>query len=185
MPPIRTRKVTPEEKRIATAIREIQDRIIKNVAIAARTYSVLYHKLYHCYNGQPAANILGSQNKALSLEQESAVVLYIDWCEELGRPYKYKHIELAANSLLWASGFSGTVSKLWTTRFIKQTNLLCQCSKPLSTEKKASQKCDNIELYFEKFIRWYRELQIKPKNLYNFDKTGFRIGYLAGMIVFT
>ena len=26
---------------------------------------------------------------------------------------------------------------------------------------------------------------MKPKNLYNFNKTGFRIGYLAGQIVFT
>jgi len=111
MPPIRTKKVTPEEQRIAKAIREIKDGTLKNVSVAAHHHHVPYHKLYHRFHGRPAMESNGGHNKALSIEQENALLLYIDRCHELGRPCKRRHIELAANSLLWASDSPRTVSK--------------------------------------------------------------------------
>src|SRR5208282_2409459 len=67
----------------------------------------------------------------------------------------------------------------------KRKDVLRHRTKPLSAQRKAAQKRSDIELHFEKFIRRYRELCIKPANLHNFDETGFRIGCLAGHIVFT
>jgi DDE superfamily endonuclease len=55
----------------------------------------------------------------------------------------------------------------------------------LSAQRKAAQKLSDIETHFSKFGRRYRQLEIKPCNLHNFDETGFRIGCLAGQIVFT
>jgi hypothetical protein len=55
----------------------------------------------------------------------------------------------------------------------------------LSAQRKAAQKQADIDTHFRKFWEKYRELRIRPKNLYNFDETGFRIGCLAGQIVFT
>ena len=57
-------------------------------------------------------------------------------------------------------------------------------SKPLSAQWKAAQRQDDIKLHFEKFKYRYEELEMKLENLYNFDETGFRIGCLAGQIVF-
>lgn len=185
MPPVRTKKVTPEEQRIAKAIKAIKDSTVKNASVAARQYYVPYSKLYHRLNGQPAVDSNGGHNKALSVEQEKALLLYIDRCHELRRACKHKHIELAANSLLLASGSTYTVSVSWTTRFIKRTGCLRHRTKPLSAERKAAQKRADIELHFEKFRRRYQELRMKPENLHNFDETGFRIGCLSGQIVFT
>jgi hypothetical protein len=36
MPPIRTKKVTPKEKQIATAISEIRDGMLKNITVATQ-----------------------------------------------------------------------------------------------------------------------------------------------------
>src|SRR5436853_4182139 len=67
-------------------------------------------KCYHCFyvpyklvrqlNGQSTTENNGGHNKALSTIQEKALLLYIDRCEERGRPCKHKHIEIVANSLL-------------------------------------------------------------------------------------
>ncbi len=58
-------------------------------------------------------------------------------------------------------------------------------SKLLLAQRKAAQKHDDIKLHFQKFHDRYEELEIELKNLYNFDETSFRIGCLAGQIVFT
>jgi hypothetical protein len=100
MPPICTKKVTLKEKRIATAISEIRDRTLKNITVTAQKHHVPYHKLYHRFHSRPAADSLSRRNKALSIKQEQALLLYIDRCKQLGQPCKHKHIELAANSLL-------------------------------------------------------------------------------------
>jgi hypothetical protein len=68
---------------------------------------------------------------------------------------------------------------------VKRTKVLQHRSKPLSAQRKAAQKRDDIELYFKKFDTRYQELEMKLENLYNFDETGFRIGCLTGQIVFT
>ena len=47
MPLVYTKKVTPEEQRIAKAIKDIKDGTLKNASIAAHHYHVPYSKLYH------------------------------------------------------------------------------------------------------------------------------------------
>jgi hypothetical protein len=189
MPPIRStkpaNKVTPEEQRIAKALRELKDGTLKNPAVAARVHHLPYDKLLRWSKGMSSIESNGGHNKALTTEQEQALLLYIDCCEELGRLCKRKHIKIGANTLLALSGSPFHVSKSWTTRFIKRTKCLRHWTKPLLAQRKAAQKRDNIELHFEKFRRRYEKLHMKPENLYNFDETGFRIRCLASQIVFT
>src|SRR5277367_4478808 len=184
MPPIR-KKITPEEQRIARAIKALKDGEYTTVAKAHRAYNVPYQKLLLRHQGRLSTNSLGGHNKALNDAQEQALLQYIDRCDELGRPCKHKHIELAANSLLRASGNSNTVSRAWTSRFIKRHKVVRHRLKPLSAARKAAQKQSDIDLHFELFQKRWRELSMVPKNLHNFDKSGFRIGCLAGQIVFT
>ena len=78
MPPIREKKITPEEQRIAKEIKEVQDGTLKNITVAAQHHHVPYHKLYHRFHGRPAMKTNGRHNKALFTEQEKALLLYID-----------------------------------------------------------------------------------------------------------
>jgi hypothetical protein len=138
MPPIRGKKVTPKEQYIAKAIREIRNSTLKNATVAAQHHHVPYHKLYHHLHGRPAIETNGGHNKALSAEQEKALLLYIDWCEEMGCLCEHKHIELAANSILRASNSLQLVSRSWTIRFIKRMKILQHHSKPLLEQQKAA-----------------------------------------------
>jgi hypothetical protein len=115
MPPIRStkpaNKVTLEEQRIAYAIRDLKDGTLKNAAIAAKAHCVPYNKLLCRFKGMPPIKSNGGHNKALTPLQEQALLLYINRCEELGRPCKRKHIKIAANTLLALSGSLCHVSK--------------------------------------------------------------------------
>src|SRR5947209_4715665 len=185
MPPIRT-KANPEEGRIAKAIEALEKGEFTHVTEAHRYFNVPYGKLLHRYQGRKAANSLGGKNKLLNDAQEQAILQYIDRYDQLGRPCDHRHIELAANSVLQASGtlqltgryfgLPKTVSKAWTSRFIKRHNVFKHSTKPLSAQRKAAQKAEDIELHFHKFEKRYKELEIIPANLHNFDETGFRIG---------
>jgi hypothetical protein len=48
----------------------------------------------------PSIESNAGHNKALSPEQEKALLLYIDRCDEMGHPCEHKHIKAAANSIL-------------------------------------------------------------------------------------
>jgi hypothetical protein len=80
MPPVRgkkgQKKVTPEEQRIAKAIKDIEDGTHKNAATAARAWHVPYDKLLRRSQGMHSIESNGGQNKALSAEQEKALLLY-------------------------------------------------------------------------------------------------------------
>jgi hypothetical protein len=138
MPPVRGKKVTPEEQRIAKAIKDIEDDTHKSTATAARAWHVPYDKLLRRSQGMHSIESNGGQNKALSAEQEKALLLYMDRCEEMGRPCEHKHIEAAANSILQASDSPQLVSRCWTSRFIKRTKVHRHRTKPLSAQRKAA-----------------------------------------------
>ena len=137
MPPIR-KKITPEEARIAKAIKALQEGQYTTVAKAHRAFNVSYQKLLHRFNGRPSNGTNDGLNKTLNSAQESALLLYIDRCDELGRLVKHKHIELVANSLLRASGSGETVSRAWTSRFIKRHKVVRHRTKPLLAQRKAA-----------------------------------------------
>ena len=79
MPPIRS-KITPEEARIARAIKGIARGEYKSVAEANRACNVPYGKLYYRNKGWKCNDANGGLNKALDYAQEEALLLYIDWC---------------------------------------------------------------------------------------------------------
>src|SRR5450432_4858441 len=98
MPVVRTRN-TPEEARIAKAIQALDNGECKSVSEAHKAFNVPYKKLLSRYRHRSKASHSG-QNKALDAAQEEALLQYIDRCNQLSRPSKRQHIELAANSIL-------------------------------------------------------------------------------------
>jgi hypothetical protein len=105
---------------------------------------VPYKKLLGRYkHGSKASH--GGHNNALDSAQEKALLEYIDRCDQLGWPAKRWHIALATNSILWASGEFKEVSKPWVTRFIRRHSIKKHRTKPLSAERKASYKKEDIQ----------------------------------------
>jgi hypothetical protein len=91
-------------------------------------------------------------------------------------------IEAAANSILRASDSPRLVSRCWTSRFIKRTKIHRHCTKPLSAQRKAAQKRDDIELHFEKFDNRYKELEMKPETFIILTKLASRLGVLLARL---
>ena len=56
--------------------------------------------------------------------------------------------------------------------------------KSLSAQHKTAQKHEDIESYFAKFQKNYRQYQIKFCNLHNFNETDFQVDYLTDQIMF-
>jgi hypothetical protein len=77
MPSTQT-KITPEENRIARAIKALKDGECKTVAEAHRAFSVPYSKLYARNQGRLCNSNNGGLNKSLDSAQEEALLLYID-----------------------------------------------------------------------------------------------------------
>jgi hypothetical protein len=105
------KKVTPEEQRIAKAIKDVQDGTHRSTTAAVKAWHVPYDKLLRQSQGMRSIESNGGHNKSLSAEQEKALLLYMDQCEEMGRPCEHKHIEVAANSILQASDSPQLVSR--------------------------------------------------------------------------
>ena len=76
MPLIR-KKITPEEQRIAKAIKALKDGEYISVLKAHRAFNMPYQKLLHRYNGRPAADSLDDHNKVFNDAQEQACLIII------------------------------------------------------------------------------------------------------------
>ena len=178
-------KVTPEETRIARAIEAIRNGEVPTLVKAHHEYHVPYFKLHARLNGRKSLASNGGFNKALDKDQEAVLCRYIDRCVELGRPAKKRLIQMAANSILQAANSDRIVSKAWVARFNKRQHVNKHRTRPLSAQRKAAHKIDDIHRHFADFESRFAELEVKPENIWNFDESGFRIGCLAGQIVFT
>jgi hypothetical protein len=55
----------------------------------------------------------------------------------------------------------------------------------LAAEKKAAHKKEDLKLYFKEFNDAIVKYGINPADIYNMDKTGFRIRVIAGKTVIT
>jgi hypothetical protein len=55
----------------------------------------------------------------------------------------------------------------------------------LVAEKKATHRKEDLELHFKEFNDVIIRYRINPADIYNMDKTGFRIGVIVGRTVIT
>ena len=106
-------------------------------------------------------------------------------CRTLGRPPTKQYTKSAARALLRLSNSSKIITKDWWRGQKKQHKHLYKRikTKPLSAERKAGVQQIEIQVHFQDFYRRVQELNIDINDIYNFDETGFCVGYQAGQWV--
>ncbi|EED15974.1 conserved hypothetical protein [Talaromyces stipitatus ATCC 10500] len=136
-----------EEEQIAKAVSAYQSGQNQNISKLAREFGVSRHRLSRRVKGIPSRSKRAPTDRQLSLDQEKALFLCIEYLDNIGAPPTNQQIEQSADFLLrkdfTSPGEPRGVRKTWVDRFL---------------------------------TRLPEELHITPKNLWNFDETGFIVG---------
>jgi hypothetical protein len=172
------------ENKLQAAVLAYQNSEFKYISDCAKSYEVPYSLLRARLRSRNPTQ--GGHNKALLPSQEAALKAYLDRCIYLRRPSKKRYLWAAANTILCNSGIERIVSRRWTTRFLAQNpQYKKQRTKPLAVERQAAQERLQIEEHFQRFQAALLEHNIKKRDVWNFDETGFCISCLCGQLVLT
>ena len=168
---------------------ELEDRITKalaaynsaqkpKIATIAREFNLTPGILRGRIHGRKSRNERSGPNKALEPEQEKVLILWIDTLDQAFSPPSADQIHSAAQQIVRRHNPSRTLGKNWAYNFMARLPPRFDIIKQKPMEK-ARFECHNPGY----MTSWYDRLQITlktygitPKNLYNFDETGFRIG---------
>ncbi|KAJ6103827.1 hypothetical protein N7486_004049 [Penicillium sp. IBT 16267x] len=155
------------ETRYRRALATISDQKEPNIKDLARSFNLPYRTLLRRFHDRGNFKVKRSDLRALNLVKETALIRYIKQLDDLWAPCTLQEIERCANSILACSG-QPPGSKMWQVGFfwIKQ--------KPMDKKRLESEDIARLITWFEHVGYWIEG--ISPKNIYNFDETGFQLG---------
>ncbi|KAJ6115480.1 hypothetical protein N7486_001258 [Penicillium sp. IBT 16267x] len=155
-----------------------------NIKCLARWYDLPYRTLLRRFRDRGKRDVTKSAQRALNPVQEAALIQYIEPLDDLWGPYTLQEIERCANSIL-ARSIEEPVGKMWASRFVKRLpkRFFWIRQKPLDKKRIESEDIAHITTWFEHFGRWIEG--ISPKNIYNFDRTGFQLGQARAQKIVT
>lgn len=168
------------ELRILDACNKAASQKKPNIAALAREFAVPVGRLRRRYQGRPSNLDKTPVNKMLDDAQEGAIIRWIRQLDSLYSPPTPKMIEDCANQILQRNVGSDElprqVSKSWVYRFIDRLPADLNLTKQRPIDKKRLE-AEDIGL----LQHWFDSLEpiiakISPKNIYNFDETGFQLG---------
>ncbi|KAH9203804.1 hypothetical protein DL95DRAFT_418763 [Leptodontidium sp. 2 PMI_412] len=113
----------------------------------------------------------GGHNKALSKEQDDGLREYISFLIYIGHQATKSSIRAGANSILKASGSTGTLNSLSGQTDGSNATANAQ-------ERKAATKKEDLAEHFLEFYDTMIKYGLTAADLYNMDETGFRIGFI-------
>jgi transposase-like protein len=170
--------VSNSEESIINAISAYNSTLKPKLAAIARQYGVDRNTLRRRINGSKSRNQRDGPNKALEPDQEKAVILWIDTLDAAYSPPSASQIRSCAQQIVRRYDPSRTLGKNWGYDFIGR---LPPRFKHLNQKPMEKARYAPVEPGI--LVSWYDRLQITidsykiaPKNIYNFDETGFRIG---------
>jgi hypothetical protein len=117
-------------------------------------------------------------NKALEPEQEKALILWIDTLDQAYSPPSASQVRTCALEIIQRHDPSRTLGRNWGYNFIgrlpprfKHLN-----QKPIEKARYAPVDAGFLTTWYDRLQITIDSYKIAPKNIYNFDETGFRIG---------
>ncbi|KAF3389980.1 hypothetical protein DPV78_011709 [Talaromyces pinophilus] len=148
-----------EEELIAKILSAYKDEKKPNFTKLAREYGVSRKKLARRWNGLPSRSTRPPTNRLLSSDQDKALFLWLEYLDNISAPPTNEQIEDSANYLL-AKDFTGPGEP----------------PRAGKTERTAAEHYGEIERWFIDLKEIIESLKIRPRNLWNFDETGFIVG---------
>ncbi|XP_044715959.1 uncharacterized protein HRG_10133 [Hirsutella rhossiliensis] len=137
-----------------------------SIVAAAKALGVPYKRLYYRVNGHHSTAENGGNRHHIQ-----------------GRA-----LQQHANAILKAKGVGATASRAWAKRFIQRHRELFHRRRAAARDikRKAMQDRIHVEAFFRGWSQTIEKDEILPKNTWNFDETGFMVGYLhKGTFIWT
>ena len=124
-----------------------------------------------------------SGNRKLSEYQELAICQYLDRLDNIGLPARRSMITDCANAIPRHSHLADSIdpppqaSEHWAHRFLERhPEYLVRKQRVQEIDRKNAQDPDIILEWLQKFKTICDQYEIPPQDIYNFDRSGFRIG---------
>ena len=139
-------------------------------------------------NGRESRSTRQQPTQALNKAQERAVIQWIRYLDMCHLSPTSSMVTDCANTILKQNAKADplpTVGKNWVYRFIARlpTDLLYVKQKPMDKDRILAEQLSEMVVWFDRFEVFIRN--IGPKNIYNFDETGFQLGQTKPQKVIT
>jgi Tc5 transposase DNA-binding domain len=166
------------EDRMSNALQAYHDRSRPKIAQLAREFRVPYQRLKGRVHGRVSRSARPGPNKALDKSQEQALIDWVTLLDNANASLTAQEVEATANEILSRSGSDQHVSKNWAYRFLKRLPPEFEhiIKKPMEAERMDAERLPTIIEWFHKVEGIIRDYKVGPKNIYNFDETGFQLG---------
>ncbi|KAJ5726490.1 uncharacterized protein N7483_007847 [Penicillium malachiteum] len=161
------------ETRYQRALATISDQKEPNIKDLARSFNLPYRTLLRRFH-----------ERGNFEDKRSSQLRYIKQLDDLWAPCTLQEVERCANSILARSG-QPPVSKMWASRFVRRLpeGFFWIKQKPIDKNRLESEDISRLITWFEHVGGWLEG--ISPKNIYNFDETGFQLGQTRAQKVVT
>ncbi|KKA22239.1 hypothetical protein T310_3734 [Rasamsonia emersonii CBS 393.64] len=169
------------ESRIQEALKKASCQKKPNISALAREFDVPRKRLHERFKGRPPRTAKIPRNKVLDDQQEKAIIRWIRQLDSLHSPPTPKMIECCANQILQRNVLSVSkpaprVGETWVYRFIQRLpdDLHLIKQKPIEKDRLGAEDIGILTHWFDLLEPYIA--RIPPKNIYNFDETGFQLG---------
>jgi hypothetical protein len=155
--------------------RELEDKTPYNKAAAI--YGVSRSTLSRRHQGSQLTKEAKDINqRALNLQQEQELVIYIEGLTRQGLPPTREMIINFASQVAHRQ-----LSETWVTHFINRhsIHLISRWSTGIDSVRHQADSGYKYKLYFDLLFTKIQEYEIEPGNTYNMDEKGFMIGVLG------
>ena len=166
------------ENQITKALHAYHERDRPKIALLAREFRVPYQRLRARVKGGKSRSTRPATNKCPEDSQEQALISWIGLLDDANSPPTPQDIEGCANEILARNGSDRRVSSTWVYRFMKRlpNNYSHIIQKPMGVERMNAERLPIILDWFNRLEVALKQYKVGPKNVYNFDESGFQLG---------
>lgn len=166
------------EDRIDSALKVYHASEKPVIPVMAREFDILYYTLRGRINGRKSLTGRPGTNKALGIEQEGALIHWIDTLNTANAPPTADMIQKCALQILHRQDLDLDLGKNWAYRFIKRlpNKYAYIKQKPMEKDRLQAVTPGHLTTWYTRLGSTIQRLQIGSKNIYNFDESGFKIG---------
>jgi hypothetical protein len=176
------KQLDKKELRLLDATSAYHARENPKILPLAAELPVSYHQLRGRIHGRISPKSRISTTKALNEDQEEALLLWINILDDAGAPPNSKRIQECANAILFRGDPTRLkpLNKNWVYAFLRRipprTKLNWIVQKPKERRRIEAEDISLLTAWYERFEMFVRSNKLEPRQIYNFDETGYQIG---------
>lgn len=178
-------QISSKEGNILLAVSAIKSNQFSSISAAAKAYNISKATLARRINRSTSRENYTPLNKKLSQAEEDAILKEILKLDSQGLSPTISLVKEMADTICHARG-AAPVGVNWANKFIQRTPALTvKLGRTYECQRKLCEDPEVIQAWFELVKNTINKHGILPKDIYNFDETGFQMGEISASKVVT